>query len=43
MINRLDPETKKKFENGELSLDDLRGMGIIPESDYGDEEEGENE
>ena len=38
MIERLDPETRIKFDKGELSLDDLQGMGLIPESDYGDEE-----
>ena len=48
-INNLDPETKKKFEAGELSMDDLRGLGILGEGDqfgeedYGSEEEGELE
>ena len=46
-INNLDEETRKKFENGELSMDDLKGLGILPADaeDYGDEydEEGEAE
>ena len=48
ILEKLDPETRKKFENGELGVEDLRGMGLIPEGDeYGDEdfagEEGEEE
>ena len=41
MIERLDPETRQKFENGELNLDDLKGMGIVAGSDYGEEGEFE--
>lgn len=47
MLERLDPEIRKKFENGELGPEDLRGMGLIPDDDeYYDEmfaEEGEDE
>lgn len=48
MLERLDPEIRKKFENGELGPEDLRGMGLIPDEDdeYYDEmfaEEGEDE
>lgn len=45
-INNLDPETRKKFENGELSMEDLKGLGILADGDeYGseDDEEGEFE
>ena len=38
-INNLDPETKKKFEAGELSMDDLKGLGILGDAEeYGDED-----
>ena len=47
-INNLDPETKKKFEAGELSMDDLKGLGILGDAEeygeeYGSDEEGEAE
>lgn len=43
IIANLDPETKKKFEAGELGLEDLKGMGLVDDS-YGDlDEEGEDE
>jgi hypothetical protein len=29
IINNLDPEMKEKFDNGELSLDDLKGLGLM--------------
>jgi hypothetical protein len=36
----MDPETKKKFENGEISLEELEKMGIIGfNDDYGEEGE----
>lgn len=53
IIKNLDPETREKFEKGEINEDDLIGMGLIPpiEDDeaYGGEddleygEEGEDE
>ena len=48
IIDKLDPDTKKRFEDGEIGIDDLKGLGLIPEDleddfleDYG--EEGEDE
>ena len=45
IIKNLDPETRDKFENGELSVDDLKGLGILKEGDSMDDygEEGELE
>lgn len=49
MIAKLDPETRKKVENGELGYEELKAMGLlVGEGDYGDEEdflaeEGEEE
>ena len=41
---RLDPETAEKFDKGEISLEDLKGMGIIGDSDdYGAEQFGSEE
>jgi|AACY02.9.fsa_nt_gi hypothetical protein len=31
VLARLDPETREKFNNGEISLEDLKGMGIVSE------------
>ena len=54
-IKNLDPETRKKFEAGELSMEDLKGLGILGDAEeygdsddlndneYGSEEEGETE
>ena len=43
VIANLDPDTRKRFEAGELSLEDLKGMGLAEDS-YGDmDEEGEEE
>lgn len=44
LIKNMDPETRRRFENGELSLEELEKMGIATfdeGEDYG--EEGENE
>ena len=42
VLERLDPETRDKIEKGEISLEDLKGMGIIGDSeDYGNEQFGE--
>ena len=42
VLARLDPETKEKIDKGEMSLEDLKGMGIIGDSDeYGNEQFGE--
>ena len=44
IINNLDPETREKFEKGELNEEDLRGMGLIPmagDESYGDEDDDE--
>lgn len=48
VLDKLDPETRKKVENGELGYEELKGMGLIPDDGYGDEEdfigeEGEEE
>ena len=44
IIKNLDPETKQRFENGELSLDDLKGLGLAEDESYGDmDEEGEED
>ena len=45
IIKNLDPETREKFEKGELNEEDLKGMGLLPfgddesygDADYGDE------
>lgn len=50
-MEKLDPETRKRFEAGEINVDDLKGMGLIPQefdvdASYGDiygSEEGEAE
>ena len=40
IFQNMDPETKKKFENGEISLEELEKMGIIGfNDDYGEEGE----
>jgi len=43
VLKNLDPETKKKFKNGEIGIDELREMGLTEDdlSDY--DEEGEFE
>jgi Leucine-rich repeat (LRR) protein len=41
MLANLDPEIKKKFKNGELSLEELEKMGLINFADYGEEGEAE--
>jgi hypothetical protein len=49
MLEKLDPEMRKKVESGELGYEDLKALGVIPaDDDYGDEEdfageEGEEE
>lgn len=48
VLEKLDPETRKKVENGEYGIDELKGLGLIPDEEYGDEddfvaEEGEEE
>lgn len=51
IIEKLDPDTRKRFEDGEIGIDDLKGLGLIPADfeveSYGDEmfasEEGEAE
>lgn len=45
VLERLDPETREKFNNGEISLEDLKGMGIVSEfsDQYGEEGEAEEE
>ena len=39
VIERLDDETRRRFEAGELDLKDLIGMGLVQDSDYGEEGE----
>jgi hypothetical protein len=41
LFANMDPEIKKKFENGELSLEELEKMGIATFGDYGEEGEAE--
>ena len=51
IIEKLDPETRKRFEDGEIGIEDLKGLGLIPDDfdidsygGYGSEEgEAENE
>ena len=45
VLARLDPETREKFNNGEISLEDLKGIGIVSEfsDQYGEEGEAEEE
>jgi hypothetical protein len=48
IIDKLDPDTKKRFEDGEIGIDDLKGLGLIPDDDEDDfledyGEEGEEE
>jgi hypothetical protein len=51
IIDKLDPETRKRFEDGEIGIEDLKGLGLIPDDfeigsydEYGSEEgEAENE
>lgn len=38
MLKDLDPETRKKVENGEMGIDELEAMGLLKkEEDYGSE------
>ena len=39
LLKGMDPEIRKKFENGELSLEELEKMGIANFGDYGEEGE----
>ena len=41
LLKDMDPEVRKKFENGELSFEELEKLGIATFGDYG--EEGEHE
>lgn len=46
VLERLEPDLRKKVENGELGYEELKALGVIPaDDDYGDEfgEEGEEE
>ena len=50
MLQKLDPETREKYLAGELTLEELEGLGLIAPMDYGEEgememeeEEGEDE
>jgi hypothetical protein len=50
MLEKLDPETREKYLAGELTLEELEGLGMLPPMDYGEEgelemgeEEGEDE
>lgn len=51
IIDKLDPETRKRFEDGEIGIEDLKGLGLIPDDfdlesygGYGSEEgEAEND
>ena len=44
LLKDLDPETRKKFENGELSLEELEKLGIATfDDDYGEEGEFEQD
>ncbi len=45
LIKDMDPETRKRFENGELSLEELQKMGIttFDEGEYGEEGEVEQD
>ena len=40
ILNKLDPETREKFEKGELSIEELEKLGLTTfgAMDYGDEE-----
>jgi len=31
IIDKLDPDTRKRFEEGEIGIEDLKGLGLIPE------------
>ena len=41
ILNNLDPETRKRFEAGEISKDEVIALGLGDADDYG--EEGEDE
>lgn len=49
IIDKLDPETRKRFEDGEIGLEDLKGLGLIPDDfdigsySFAGSEEGEAE
>ena len=43
LLANMDPETRKKFENGEISLEELEKMGIMAFDDYGEEGELEQD
>lgn len=42
ILLKLDPETRERFENGEMDEEEMRSLGLLNgDNDYG--EEGENE
>lgn len=41
ILNNLDPETRKRYEAGEISRDEIIALGLDDMDDYG--EEGEDE
>ena len=44
ILEKLDPETRQRFENGELGEEELEQLGLINNDDsYGDENFGEDE
>ena len=43
LIENLDPETREKFEKGELNEEDLIGLGLIDGEDYSFDEAGSEE
>ena len=43
LLEKLDPDTRERFEKGEMDEDELKALGILEESDNLDGEEGELE
>mmetsp|Transcript_11070 Transcript_11070/g.18527 ORF Transcript_11070/g.18527 Transcript_11070/m.18527 type:complete len:90 (+) Transcript_11070:576-845(+) len=49
ILQKLDPETREKYLNGELSMEEMKNLGLIDDFDFGEEgefemeEEGEDE
>lgn len=42
VLKNLDPETRERFEKGEMDVEEMKNLGLFPD-DYGEEGEAEFE